>query len=101
MLATAHRKARAHAVLEHSRAMVAKTGGRALALLPLDRVRWTEDLERDAREMAARARTELGVTRLEVRVSGKVTPAARSGLRALGWTVREGVSSGLALPPAK
>jgi hypothetical protein len=101
MLASAHGEARVAAVLEDSRAMVARTGGRALALLPLDRVRWTEDLERDAREMAARARTELGVTRLEVRVSGKVTPAARSGLRALGWTVREGVSSGLALPPAK
>jgi hypothetical protein len=89
------------AVLGDSRALVAKTGRRAVALLPLDWLRWTERLQKDSREIAARARRELGAAKLEARVSGTVTPSARAGLAAAGWTVKERATAGLSIPPAE
>jgi hypothetical protein len=76
-------------ILGDSRAIVAKTGTRAVALLPVDWVRWKEDLQKTTAELAARARRELGATALEMRVTGTVTAAAKAGLRAEGWTVKE------------
>src|SRR6185436_1889217 len=40
------------ALLSDSRAIVAKTGTRAVALLPVDWVRWTEDLQKVTAEYA-------------------------------------------------
>jgi hypothetical protein len=100
MLAGLHRTDRVFAVLPDSRAMVAKTGAQAVALLPFDWVRWTETLKGSAADIGGRARRELGVTALGVRLSGRATPAARAGLAAAGWTVKEGVVAGLVVPPA-
>jgi len=100
MLAGLHRREPVSAVLTDSRAMIAKTGGRAVALLPLDWVRWTAELEKAAAEIASRAKRELGARGLEARISGSASPAARTGLRAAGWTVKEGVVTGLLVAPA-
>jgi hypothetical protein len=89
------------AILEDSRALVAKTGGgRAVALFPFDYVRWTERLDQSSREIASRARHELGATSLEAHVSGTATRAANAGLTAAGFKVRTGVSVGLLVQPA-
>ena len=77
-----------------------QTGSRAVALFPFDWVSWTETLDKTAREIATRARQELGARSLDVRISGKATPAARAGLRALGWTVAENAVAGLSVAPA-
>ena len=77
------------ALLGDSRGIVAKRGTRAVALLPVDWVRWTEEIQRITTESAARAREELAVTSLEMRITGTATAAAKTGLRAEGWTVKE------------
>jgi hypothetical protein len=100
MLAGLHQSEPVTAILEDSRAMVAKTGARATVLLPLDWLRWTEALQKGGAEIADRAKKELGATALEVRVSGTVTPAAREGLGGFGWIVKEKVAAGLSVPPA-
>jgi hypothetical protein len=101
MLAGLHRASRVAAVLPDSRAVVAKTGTQAVALLPFDWLRWTEPLRDSAIEIASRAREELGAKTLTVRLSGRATPAARAGLTAVGWTVKERVVAGLVVPPAE
>jgi hypothetical protein len=100
MLAGLHDTARVDAVLTDSLAIVARTGPRAILLLPLDRVYWTEEAAKSALETAGRARRELGATALEIRISGTATPAAKTGLKRAGWGVRENVVSGLSVPPA-
>jgi hypothetical protein len=99
MLAGLHRSQPVAAVLDDSRAMVALCGRRAVALLPLDWVRWTEATQRFGVEAAQRAVKELGATSLEVRLAGTATPAARQGLGAAGWVVEERVTAGLATAP--
>jgi hypothetical protein len=69
-------------------------------LLPVDWVRWTEALEKAGHEIAGRAKQELGATALELRVSGSSTKAARDGLAAQGWTVKDKVVAGLTITPA-
>jgi hypothetical protein len=100
MLAGLHKTEPVSAILEDSRAMVARTGSQAVALMPFDRLRWTESLKDSAREIGARSRKELGATALTVQLSGQATPTARARLRAAGWTVREGVVAGLLVTPA-
>jgi hypothetical protein len=100
MLAGLHGSEPVTAVLKDSRALVAKTGTRAISLLPFDWVRWSESLQQSAAEIGSRARRELHATTLEVHISGTATPAAREGLRAAGWVVETGVVRGLAVPPA-
>jgi len=100
LLAGLHATTPVTAILKDSRAMVAKTGSRAVALFPFDWVNWTETLDKTAREIATRARQELGARTLELRISGKATPAARAGLRAVGWTVAENAVAGLSVAPA-
>lgn len=101
MLAGLHKSEKVSAILKDSRSMIAKTGTRAVALLPLDWVRWTEAVQKAAIEIAGRAKQELGATALEVRLSGTLTPAAREGLKAAGWTtVKEKSDAGLAKPAA-
>jgi hypothetical protein len=100
LLSGLHKVEPVAAVLEDSRGLVAKTGARAVVLLPVDWLRWTEQIHKAATDLAARAKRELGATSLEVRVSGGASPAAKAGLQAAGWTVKEGESAGLSVPPA-
>ena len=92
---------RVSAILADSRTIVAKTGTQAVALFPFDWLRWTESLKASAVEIGGRARQELGARTLVVRLSGKATPAAKGGLAAAGWTVKDGVVAGLRVPPAE
>lgn len=73
-------------VLSDSRALVAKLpAGEALALLPLDWVRQSAETTVEFRELARRAREELGATSLRLRVSGRLSPAAADTLTRAGW----------------
>jgi hypothetical protein len=101
LLAGLHKTSPVTAILEDSRALVARSGRAAIALLPFDTVRWTENLSKSATEIAGRARAELGAQLLEIRLSGQVTPGAKQGLGAACWQVKQGVVEGLAVPPAK
>jgi len=101
LLAGLHETRPVSAILMDSRAMVADAGsGRVVALLPFDYVRWTEALARSALEIAARARQELHARSLEANLTGTVSEAARTGLAAAGWKVKEGVTEGLLFKPA-
>ena len=100
MLSGMHKSQPVAQILTDSRAMVAKTGTSAVALLPIDWLRWTAALEKGGQEIAGRAKQELGATALEVRLPGGSTKAARDGLAAQGWTVKEKVVAGLTIAPA-
>jgi hypothetical protein len=91
MLAGMNKTEPVSALLTDARAIVAKTGTRAVALLPVDWVRWKEDLQKVTTELAARAKGELGATALEMRITGTATAAAKVGLRSEGWTVKDHV----------
>jgi len=94
MLAAFHKASPVTAILTDSRAMVAKTkDGRAVALLPLDWLSWTAALEKALDSLETRAKQELGATKLEMRLTGKVSADAKAELTRRGWTVTEGVSS--------
>jgi len=99
LLAGLHKTSPVTAILEDSRGMIARSGNAAIALLPFDTLRWTENLSKAATEIAGRAKSELGAQSLEIRVSGQATPAARQGLAAIGWKVSEGFVDGLAVRP--
>ncbi len=90
MLERAHAKAGVTQVLTDSRAMVAKTkDGRALVLLPVDWVRWTEPFDKASAEVAQRAKAELGASKLELQTTGRVSDTAKKELAARGFTVLE------------
>lgn len=73
-------------VLPDSRALVVSHGRQdAVALLPLDWIRASETTTAEFRDLAARARTELGATTLRVQVSGGMSERAAASLTALGW----------------
>ena len=91
MLERQHSQEPVSQVLTDSRALVAASGDRAIALLPLDYVSWTEEVARAGAEIAGRARAELGASGLEMHLTGRVSRSARRELEALGWTVREDV----------
>lgn len=94
MLAAFHKTSPVAAILADSRAMVAKTkDGRAVALLPLDWISWTEAFEKAVTSVETRAKQELGATKLEMRLTGKISPAARAELTKRGWTITEGAAS--------
>jgi hypothetical protein len=100
MLQTLHAKTKVAAVLPDSRAMVAKVkDGRAIVLLPVDWVRWTEAFEKSATEVEGRARSELGARKLELRTTGRLSPTVRSELAGRGWTVVEGLPVTAAATP--
>jgi hypothetical protein len=101
LLAGLHKVRPVSEILEDSRALIARTGGgRVVALLPFDYVRWTERLAQSAAELASRSRKELGAKSLEARVSGTATAAAKAGLVRAGWKVTEGRTEGLLTQPA-
>jgi hypothetical protein len=100
MLVGLHQATPVKAILKDSGAMVAKTGSRAVCLLPVDWLRWTEALESSSGEIAALSRRELRAKNLEVRISGTATAAAKAGLAAAGFSLKERVSAGLMVAPA-
>jgi hypothetical protein len=94
MLARFHKTAPVAAVLPDSRALVAKTkDGRAVVLLPVDWVRWTQAYEASVTEIQKRAKQELGAGKLELRLTGTMSPVAKKEMAARGWTVVENVPS--------
>jgi hypothetical protein len=101
MLAGLHKATPVTAVLQDSRALVARRGASAVALLPFDTMRWTEPLSQAAAEIAGRAKKELGATALAIHLSGKATAAAREGLTQSGWQLKERVTDGLTVLPAE
>lgn len=92
MLSAFHKATPVAAILTDSRAMIAKTkDGRGVALLPLDWLSWTAAFEQALTSVETRAKQELGVTKLEVRLTGKVSPLARAEMVKRGWSVVESV----------
>jgi len=100
MLAAFHAHDRVEAVLTDSRAMVAVVSGKkAVALLPLDSIRWTDASRKALTEIADRVRKELAASRLEIALTGRMSPRALKEAEAIGWTVSQGVPGPIA-PPA-
>ena len=94
LLARFHKTAPVAAILPDSRALVAKTkDGRAVVLLPVDWVRWTEAYEKALAEVEKRAKAELGATKLELHMTGTMSAVAKKEMAARGWTVVENVPS--------
>jgi hypothetical protein len=90
MLARLHKKAGVTAVLEDSRALVAKTkAGAAVVLLPVDWIRWTEAFDKASAEVAQRAKAELGATTIELSTTGRLSALARKELTARGFAVTD------------
>jgi hypothetical protein len=82
------------AILPEARALVATArDGRAVALVPVDYLGWTESLQKAVTELGERAKKELGATRLELKTTGRTSDLARRKLQSLGWTVTEGVTA--------
>jgi hypothetical protein len=76
------------AVLPDSQAMVAVTADlRAVALLPLDYVRWSGEAESALREIVGRTRTDLRARQFGIVLTGKASAVAAKELAARGWTV--------------
>jgi hypothetical protein len=102
LLARFHKTAPAVAVLSDSRAMVAKTkDGRAVVLLPVDWVSWTEASEKALKEVERRAKEELGAAKVEVHLTGAMSPAAKQQMAARGWKVVEKIPSTIELIEAR
>jgi hypothetical protein len=92
MMQRVNAKAKVVEILPDSRALVGKLAdGRAVVFLPVDWIGWTQAFEQAAREVAARARAELGATKLELRMSGRMSDVAKQEMASLGWTVVEDV----------
>jgi hypothetical protein len=90
MLARFHKQTPVAAVLQDSRALVAKTkDGRAVALVPVDYVSWTAAYEKALGEVETRAKSELGASKLELRMTGTMSPGAKQQMAARGWSVVE------------
>jgi hypothetical protein len=86
MLLTEHKAAPFASVLTDSRSMVARrANGDVVALLPVDWLRKTSALSEQARELADRARKELGAKTLRVKLTGRMSEAAGRELTRIGW----------------
>jgi hypothetical protein len=94
MLKRQHGEAAVSSVLTDSRAMVGASGGRAVALLPLDYLAWTEPVAKTSAEIAQRAKKELGAKGLQMQLTGQVSSQARKELQGLGWALQEKASAG-------
>ena len=78
MLQRFHATAPVVEMLTDSRALVAETkDGRAIALVPVDWVQWTEALAKAAAEAGVRAKKEFRATKLELHRTGRVSAVAR------------------------
>jgi hypothetical protein len=92
MLQRFHAKTPVSAILPDSRAVVAKTAdGRAVILLAVDYVRWSEPFEKSLKEILGRAKSELGASRVELQLTGFASAGAKQQLKALGVTLVEKV----------
>lgn len=90
MLQQFHAQSPVVQLLSDSRALVAKTGdGRAVALVPVDWVEWTAAFEKALNEVTERARKELAASKLELRLTGRVSAEAKKQAVARGWSVVE------------
>lgn len=89
MLQREHTASQVSAVLEDSRALVARQGNRAVALLPLDYVTSTAQTREVMSDVSARVKKEFSATRLEARLTGQASPRVRKELTDLGWVVSE------------
>jgi hypothetical protein len=73
-------------MLTDSRAVVARMpAGQAVALLPFDWLRRSAATTAEFRELAERAKKELGAVALHVRVTGTITDGAARELATVGW----------------
>ena len=87
-----HAKTPVTAILPDSRAVVAKTQqGHAVILLAVDYIRWSELFEKSLREILERAKTELGVSKVEMHMTGFASDRAKQQLKELGVTLIERV----------
>jgi hypothetical protein len=92
MLQRFHAKTKASAILPDSRAVVAKTAdGRAVILLAVDYIRWSDTFEKSLKEILARGKSELGATKFELQLTGFASAGAKQQLKALGVTLVEKV----------
>jgi hypothetical protein len=90
-----HARSPVTAVLSDSRALVAVTAGkRAVVLLPLDWLRWTQRSADVLREIASRAPRELGATGIDLVLTGKATERMTRTLGQLGYTLVAAPGSG-------
>jgi hypothetical protein len=89
MLQRAHAAAPVTAILDDSQVIVARQGSRALMLLPLDYVRSTARSREVLTEIAGRVKGELGVTPLELRLTGQASTQMRAAIAGMGWTLEE------------
>ncbi len=98
MLQRQHGEGAVTSVLVDSRVIVALSGNRAIALLPLDYLSWTESVAQAAAEIVERAKNELGASDLEMLLTGRASGRARNELQELGWALSERAAA--AGPPA-
>ena len=88
LLQAQHAKTPFAALLTDSLATVAVTaGGKGVALLPLDWVRWTAAAESTLREIDGRVRKELKATSFGIMLTGKTSATAARELAARRWPV--------------
>ena len=88
MLQKWHARDPIKALLTDSRALVALSRrGSAIALLPLDWVRWTQATDRAVTQMGERVRKELGAKALTAVLTGRASERTTSEMRRLGWTL--------------
>jgi len=86
MLQRFHAASPVASMLTDSRAIVARMpAGQAVALLPFDWLRRSDDVVAEFRQLGDRAKAELGARALHVRVSGRISDAASQALAAIGW----------------
>jgi hypothetical protein len=102
LLGRFHAQSPVTAILPDSKAVVAKTkDGRGVILLALDYVRWTEAFEKNLKEIQGRAKPELGVPVVELRMTGRASARAKEAMKPLGITVVENVPDTFAQAPTK
>ena len=65
--------------------------GRAVILLAVDYIRWSEAFEKSLKEILGRAKSELGASRVELHMTGFASAGAKQQLKALGVTLVEKV----------
>ena len=86
MLQAWHRTSPIKALLTDSRLLVAvTTSGEAVAILPVDWLRDTASARETLRDVATRARAELGATALRLHTAATVSERAQAMLAAEGW----------------
>jgi hypothetical protein len=87
MLERAHAASPVSAVLEDSRALVARQGSTAVALLPLDYVTSTAQTRGVITEISGRVKKEFSATRIEAWLTGQTSARLRTEVTGLGWVV--------------